>query len=177
MLTSSPTDVLSHVAIRARAQNVLLASCFAPEELQAMEGLEGRHVSLSIDALGTVTAAESEAAAEASQAGECHISLSIDALKTVSAPVSEAPAEPSQAGEHAGPSTVSLFEILGRIFQLCSACCLVLSVFGTDGPPYIGFCFCIYRQQLRGVLAKGGASTKEIILEYATACNVAMSTM
>ena len=70
MLTSSPTDVLSHVAIRARAQNVLLASCFAPEELQAMEGLEGRHVSLSIDALGTVSAAESEAAAESSQAGE-----------------------------------------------------------------------------------------------------------
>lgn len=28
VLTSSPTDVLSHIAIRARAQGVLLATCF-----------------------------------------------------------------------------------------------------------------------------------------------------
>lgn len=28
ILTSSPTDVLSHIAIRARAQGVLLATCF-----------------------------------------------------------------------------------------------------------------------------------------------------
>ncbi|KAK9862996.1 hypothetical protein WJX84_004122 [Apatococcus fuscideae] len=64
VLTSSPTDVLSHVAIRARAQDVLLASCFAPEELQQMEALQGRHVSLSIDALGSVSATECEAAAD-----------------------------------------------------------------------------------------------------------------
>ena len=31
ILTSSPTDVLSHIAIRARAQGVLLATCFDAE--------------------------------------------------------------------------------------------------------------------------------------------------
>lgn len=31
ILTASPTDVLSHIAIRARAQGVLLATCFDAE--------------------------------------------------------------------------------------------------------------------------------------------------
>ena len=37
MLTSSPTDVLSHVAIRARSQGVLLATCFDEAELGNLE--------------------------------------------------------------------------------------------------------------------------------------------
>ena len=37
MLTSSPTDVLSHVAIRARSQGVLLATCFDEAELGGLE--------------------------------------------------------------------------------------------------------------------------------------------
>ena len=37
VLTSSPTDVLSHVAIRARSQGVLLATCFDEAELGTLE--------------------------------------------------------------------------------------------------------------------------------------------
>ena len=37
VLTSSPTDVLSHVAIRARSQGVLLATCFDEAELGNLE--------------------------------------------------------------------------------------------------------------------------------------------
>lgn len=36
ILTSSPTDVLSHIAIRARAQGVLLATCFDAEGGRAL---------------------------------------------------------------------------------------------------------------------------------------------
>ncbi len=39
VLTSSATDVLSHVAIRARAQGVLLATCFDAAELDAIKAL------------------------------------------------------------------------------------------------------------------------------------------
>lgn len=37
MLTASPTDVLSHVAIRARSQGVLLATCFNESQLEALK--------------------------------------------------------------------------------------------------------------------------------------------
>jgi hypothetical protein len=37
VLTASPTDVLSHVAIRARSQGVLLATCFDEAQLEALK--------------------------------------------------------------------------------------------------------------------------------------------
>ena len=94
VLTSSPTDVLSHVAIRARAQNVLLASCFAPEELQQMEGLEGRHISLSIDALGTVSAAETKAEASSSYSASGQTVAQYHQLLCMQMPTQKGPAPP-----------------------------------------------------------------------------------
>ena len=40
MLTKSSTDVLSHVAIRARSQGVLLATCFEDSEWQRLVGMQ-----------------------------------------------------------------------------------------------------------------------------------------
>ena len=45
----SLTDVLSHVAIRARSQSVLLASCFDQAEWAELQGLEqGKRVQLHV---------------------------------------------------------------------------------------------------------------------------------
>ncbi|DBB11157.1 TPA: Phosphoglucan, water dikinase, chloroplastic [Trebouxia sp. C0006] len=62
VLTHSPTDVLSHVAIRARSQGVLLATCFDEAALGNIKQLEGKNVRLDVDATGAVTATESAAA-------------------------------------------------------------------------------------------------------------------
>ncbi|GAB4821271.1 hypothetical protein N2152v2_008317 [Parachlorella kessleri] len=56
VLTSSATDVLSHIAIRARSQGVLLATCFDPAQLDAIRGLEGQHVEAGVTATGEVAA-------------------------------------------------------------------------------------------------------------------------
>jgi len=61
VLTRSPTDVLSHVAIRARSQGVLLATCFDEAALGNIKQLEGKNVQLDVDATGAVTATESAA--------------------------------------------------------------------------------------------------------------------
>ena len=61
VLTRSPTDVLSHVAIRARSQGVLLATCFDEAALSNIKQLEGKNVQLDVDATGAVTATESAA--------------------------------------------------------------------------------------------------------------------
>ena len=68
VLTSSPTDVLSHVAIRARSQGVLLATCFDDAALGSIKRLEGRNVQLDVDVTGAVTATESTAPAGADAA-------------------------------------------------------------------------------------------------------------
>lgn len=58
MLTRSLTDVLSHVAIRARSQGTLLASCFDQAEWAALQPLAGKHMELAVAADGRVTATE-----------------------------------------------------------------------------------------------------------------------
>lgn len=68
VLTSSPTDVLSHVAIRARSQGVLLATCFDDAALSSIKQLQGKNVRLDVDATGAVTATESAAPAAAADA-------------------------------------------------------------------------------------------------------------
>lgn len=54
ILTSSATDVLSHIAIRARAQGVLLATCFDGEELKGIEELVGAMVVATVLPTGAV---------------------------------------------------------------------------------------------------------------------------
>jgi len=63
-------DVLSHVAIRARNQKVLLASCDEAETLDALRGLAGSKLKLSIGQSGEVTwnAATKQEVAEATKA-------------------------------------------------------------------------------------------------------------
>jgi len=48
IITGMPTDVLSHVAIRARAQTVLLASCFDSETLERFKEF-GNEASVKVD--------------------------------------------------------------------------------------------------------------------------------
>lgn len=64
VLTASATDVLSHVAIRARSQKVLLATCFDATELSSLKAREGAQATLVVDAAGMVTVAESAGKAQ-----------------------------------------------------------------------------------------------------------------
>ena len=54
VLAASTTDVLSHVAIRARSQGVLLATCFNAGELSHFKENAGKQVSLTVSASGSV---------------------------------------------------------------------------------------------------------------------------
>ena len=57
VITAQSTDVLSHIAIRARAQSVLLATCYDAgvlESIKALAGGEGRAVQAVLDATGSV---------------------------------------------------------------------------------------------------------------------------
>jgi len=57
VLTSSTVDVLAHVAIRAREQGVLLASCNNPAKAGSTlkySGYDGQMVAVSMDAAGEV---------------------------------------------------------------------------------------------------------------------------
>jgi alpha-glucan,water dikinase len=55
ILTPDGTDVVSHVAIRARNSNVLLAVCHDPPPLEEIESHEGKWVELAVDTAGQVT--------------------------------------------------------------------------------------------------------------------------
>ena len=61
VLTSSVADALSHMALRARAQRVLLATCFDEAALAALAGSAGKRAALRVSAAGDVTAALAEA--------------------------------------------------------------------------------------------------------------------
>lgn len=67
VLTRSLTDVLSHVAIRARCTRALLATCYDAEAWGALSSFGGSYVSLSIAADGAVICAQ--AATPAAGAG------------------------------------------------------------------------------------------------------------
>lgn len=56
VITAQSTDVLSHIAIRARAQSVLLATCYDAGVLESIKALagEGRAVQAVLDATGSV---------------------------------------------------------------------------------------------------------------------------
>lgn len=57
VLTPSVVDVLSHIGIRARNQEVLLATCFVEESLNEIRKLTGNEVEVSIDGGGHVSVA------------------------------------------------------------------------------------------------------------------------
>lgn len=48
------TDIVSHVAVRARNANLLFAACLDPDMLNHLKGLAGRQMALSINAVGDV---------------------------------------------------------------------------------------------------------------------------
>jgi alpha-glucan,water dikinase len=52
------TDIVSHVAVRARNANLLFASCYDPEMIRHLKSLRGRHVSLEVNAAGDVVVKE-----------------------------------------------------------------------------------------------------------------------
>lgn len=54
VITASATDVLSHVAIRARAQGVLLATCFDADKVAELKLLDGQWVEAGVLASGDV---------------------------------------------------------------------------------------------------------------------------
>jgi alpha-glucan,water dikinase len=54
VLTSGTVDVLSHVAIRARNQGVLLATCYDEETFEKLRSWDGRFMDLGIGASGDV---------------------------------------------------------------------------------------------------------------------------
>ncbi|GBG60684.1 hypothetical protein CBR_g12420 [Chara braunii] len=60
VLTSSTTDVLSHVAIRARNSKVLLATCFDADEFASICQMQGKPVLASGDSSGKVKVTEKE---------------------------------------------------------------------------------------------------------------------
>ena len=60
VLTGSVADALSHVALRARAQGVLLATCFDEAALAGLAKSAGKRAALKVSAAGEVTAALAE---------------------------------------------------------------------------------------------------------------------
>lgn len=61
VLTRSMTDVLSHVAIRARSQHALLASCFDAREWEELVKLDGKKATVSVGADGSIRLVEASA--------------------------------------------------------------------------------------------------------------------
>ncbi|MBK8481529.1 MAG: hypothetical protein IPL40_10185 [Proteobacteria bacterium] len=65
VITPMPTDLVSHVAVRARNAGLLFATCYAPQKLSELEALQGRQVRLEVDARGDVVVAALEGATAA----------------------------------------------------------------------------------------------------------------
>ena len=59
------TDIVSHVAVRARNANLLFASCYDPELLAHLKSMRGRFVHLEVNPAGDVVVQETEAAGPA----------------------------------------------------------------------------------------------------------------
>jgi alpha-glucan,water dikinase len=69
VVTRESPDLVSHVAVRARNEHVLLASCLEPDAYQALKAYEGQPVQLSVDARGELSWSTAEATASAQSAG------------------------------------------------------------------------------------------------------------
>jgi len=64
IITADTTDIVSHVAIRARNAHVVLATCYDREVLRQLRSLKGRWVTLRTDSAGSVEIKEGRGAAE-----------------------------------------------------------------------------------------------------------------
>lgn len=62
VLSASATDVLSHIAIRARAQKCLLATCFDDHVIKALQEMDGEERVVKLDVNGGVNVVSSIAA-------------------------------------------------------------------------------------------------------------------
>jgi alpha-glucan,water dikinase len=69
VLTSGSVDVVSHVAIRARNQGVLLATCYDAETLDKLRSFEGRFMNVGIGASGEVRFEPAEESSDRSGTG------------------------------------------------------------------------------------------------------------
>ena len=58
VITGATVDVLAHVALRARAQGVLLAACVDADAFAQLQALDGRHVSATVTPSGDVAVEE-----------------------------------------------------------------------------------------------------------------------
>jgi alpha-glucan,water dikinase len=54
VITPDLTDIVSHVAIRARNAHVLFATCYDPDIIERLKSLSGHLLSLSVNAAGDV---------------------------------------------------------------------------------------------------------------------------
>ncbi|MCG6552211.1 MAG: hypothetical protein L7F77_07780 [Candidatus Magnetominusculus sp. LBB02] len=54
VISPDMTDIVSHVAVRARNARVLFATCYDPATLDTLKGLSGRYVSLTINQSGGI---------------------------------------------------------------------------------------------------------------------------
>jgi len=77
VITPDSTDVLAHVAIRARNSGILFAVCYNAKKLESLKSLAGKYVSLRITAAGEVIYEESsfreEAAPSKNRESRAHI--------------------------------------------------------------------------------------------------------
>jgi alpha-glucan,water dikinase len=58
VITPDSTDIVSHVAVRARNARQLFATCYDPEKFQNLKSLSGRFLRLEVNAAGDVVAKE-----------------------------------------------------------------------------------------------------------------------
>jgi alpha-glucan,water dikinase len=54
IITPDTTDIVSHVAIRARNAQVLIATCYDPDTIEYLKSLNGQVISLAVNAKGEV---------------------------------------------------------------------------------------------------------------------------
>jgi alpha-glucan,water dikinase len=73
VLTSSSVDVVSHLAIRARNQGVLLATCYDPGAFEKLKSLEGRFMDVETDASGDLRFESAEEGEERPGGGGQHV--------------------------------------------------------------------------------------------------------
>jgi alpha-glucan,water dikinase len=59
IITPDTTDVVSHVAVRARNAHLLFATCYDPEMIEKIKSLSGHLIKLGVDAAGDVIVEES----------------------------------------------------------------------------------------------------------------------
>ena len=59
VITPDVTDIVSHVAVRARNSNVLFAACLDPEQFRQLKGFRGHQVEVEVEPSGDVRVRES----------------------------------------------------------------------------------------------------------------------